>query len=116
MVLGVLFLLFLAMFSIDVIGEGYGFWGTVVGLFMHNIPVMILGITLWVSLKKAIVGGVVFILAGVVYMGIMIVSSVSEPSFEWYMLTYPLIIAGPAWVIGILFLRSWYVQNSRSSD
>ena len=48
-ILSILFLLFLALFSLDVVGQGYGFWGTIGALFMHNIPVFILLIVLWIS-------------------------------------------------------------------
>lgn len=41
-ILSILFILFLAMFSLDIFEGNYGFWGTIVGLFMHNIPAMIL--------------------------------------------------------------------------
>jgi hypothetical protein len=45
-ILSILLLLFLAMFSLDIFGNGYTFWQTVVGLLMHNIPVFILLILL----------------------------------------------------------------------
>ena len=51
-VLSIAFLLFLAMFSLDVFDMGLGFWGTFFGLFMHNIPVLILAGLLWISWKS----------------------------------------------------------------
>ena len=35
-VLSILFLIFLALFSLDIFEMNLGFWGTIVGLFMHN--------------------------------------------------------------------------------
>lgn len=103
-ILAILFILFLALFSLDIFDGNYGFWGTVLGLFMHNIPSLILLIVLLISWKHEIVGGIVFILAGLLYMGLLIFRN----QFEWYMLSWSLIIAGPAFLVGILFLIGWF--------
>src|SRR3989344_8840572 len=95
-ILSIIFILFLAMFSLDIFDGNYGFWGTILGLFMHNIPVFILTIVLIISWKHEIVGAVAFILAGLLY----IFSLLMKPELEWYMLSWSLIIAGPAFFIG----------------
>lgn len=105
-IVSILFILFLAMFSLDVFDGNYGFWGTVIGLFMHNIPVFILLVILLISWKYEIVGGVTFILAGILYVA-MIFKNMLTGSFEGYMLSYSLTIAGPAFFIGILFILNW---------
>jgi hypothetical protein len=100
-ILSILFLLFLAMFSLDVFSPGMSFWQIIVGLFMNNIPVLVLLIVLIISWKHEIVGGIVFILAGLLYIGATYVFRYSQ--FGW-----PLIlIAGPAFLIGILFMMGW---------
>ena len=105
-ILSIAFLLFLAMFSLDVFDMELGFWETVLGLFMHNVPVFILLIALLISWKHEIVGGVAFVLAGILYI-IMIFMNVFRNSFEWYMVLMVLTIAGPAFLIGILFIINW---------
>jgi hypothetical protein len=105
-VLTIMFLLFLAMFSLDVFEPGLGWQQIAVGLFMHNIPVFILAAILWLSWKREIIAGIVFILAGILYMA-LILAKTPAGRFEWYMLSYSLIIAGPAFLIGILFLINW---------
>jgi hypothetical protein len=107
-ILSILFLLFLALFSLDVLDMNLGFWGTIVGLFMHNIPAFILLIILIVSWKREIVGGVVFILAGIAYIVGILKTILENSPHQWYMLTWSLIIAGPAFLIGILFIVGWY--------
>jgi len=102
-ILSIVFLLFLAMFSLDIFGNGYTFWQTILGLFMHNIPVFILAIVLWISWKHEIVGAIAFILAGLLY----ILFALIRTEFHWYVLSWILIIAGPAFFIGILFLINW---------
>lgn len=105
-ILAILFILFLAMFSLDIFEGNYGFWGTILGLFMHNIPALILLVVLLISWKYEIVGGIAFILAGLLY----IVLLMRNP-FEWYMLFWALQIAGPAFFIGILFLIGWFKKK-----
>jgi len=106
-ILSIIFLLFIAMFSLDVFGNGYTFWQTVLGLLMHNIPVFILAAVLWISWKHEIVGGIAFILAGLLY----IVSLFTTRQFQWYMLSWIPTIAGPAFLIGILFLVGWFKKK-----
>jgi len=74
---------------------------------MHNIPVFVLACVLAVSWKYEIVGGIIYILAGVLYIVTLVMSS----RFEWYMLSWSVTIAGPAFLIGILFLKNWYSKK-----
>lgn len=106
-VLGILFVLFLMMFSLDIFDGNYGFWGTVVGLFMHNLPAIILAVLLWLSWKREIIGAITFIAAGLLYVGLIMISGLASGRFEWYMLSYSFIIAGPAILVGVLFLLGW---------
>ncbi len=92
-----------------------GFWGTVLGLFMHNIPVFILAIILFISWKREIVGGIAFTLAGTLYI-VMILMNVLRNSFEWYMISWILTIAGPAFLIGILFIINWRKRQNNQKD
>lgn len=101
-ILGILFILFLALFSLDIFEGNYGFWGTILGLFMHNIPALILLIVLIISWKHELVGAISFILAGIVYIAWLLMKG-----FEWYMLLWILQIAGPAFLVGILFYVNW---------
>jgi hypothetical protein len=111
----ILFIMFLALFSLDVFGNNYTFLETILALLMHNIPVFILIIILWVSWKYEIVGSVAFILAGLLYIGQMIWNALSY-NFEFYMISYSFIIAGPAFVIGILFLINWIRKKGRNKN
>jgi len=106
-ILSIIFILFLALFSLDVFDMKLGFWGTMLGLFMHNIPVFILLIVLLISWKYEIVGGIAFILAGLLY----IILILRNPSFEWYMLSWAVQISGPAFFIGYLFFVNWFKKR-----
>ena len=106
-ILSILFIVFLAVFSLDVFDTNLGFWGTILGLLIHNIPSIILGVVIWISWKYEIIGGIAFILAGLAYIVVLMMSK----TFEWYMLSWSLIIAGPAFLIGILFLINWFKKK-----
>ncbi len=105
-ILSILFLLFLAMFSLDVFGNNYTFWETILGLFMHNIPVFILAILLWISWKRELVGAIVFALAGILYIAQLLFNSAMH-GFQWYYLVWSLEIAGPAFVVAFLWYLNW---------
>ena len=105
-ILSIIFLLFLALFSLDVFEPELTFWEIVIGLLIHNIPVFILLAVLLISWKYEIVGGIAFILAGILYIAWILVNP-----FEWYMLAWALQIAGPAFFIGVLFLINWYKKK-----
>ena len=105
-ILSILFILFLALFSLDIFDLNLGFWQTILGLVIHNIPSLILLVVLIISWKYEIVGGIAFILAGLLYIVMLLMNP-----FEWYMLSWSLIIAGPAFFIGILFIIGWLAKK-----
>lgn len=113
-ILSIVFILFLAIFSLDVFEESLGFWGTILGLFMHNIPSMILLVVLIISWKHELVGAIAFVLAGLLYTGISIVRVIMSSPTEWYMLAWSLQIAGPAFLIGILFFMNWTKKRQKA--
>ena len=102
-ILSIIMILFLALFSLDIFGNGYSFWETVVGLFMHNMPSIILAVILWVAWKREIVGAIAWAFAGLLYIALLFL----RQNFEWYMLSWSVIIAGPAFLIGYLFWLNW---------
>jgi len=102
-VLSIIFIAFLALFSLDVFDMGLGFWGTLVGLFMHNIPVFVLIAVLVISWKREIVGGIAFILAGLLYIFFGM-----KNTGDWRMaLAWAAQISGTAFLIGGFFLANW---------
>jgi len=107
-ILGIIFVLFLMMFSLDVFQPGLTTWQIVIGLFMHNIPALFLLIILIISWKHEMVGGIVFILVGLLYVLMLVMNS----KLEWYMLSWSVTIAGPAFLTGILFIISWHKKHN----
>lgn len=112
-ILSIIFILFLAMFSLDIFEMNLGFWGTILGLFMHNIPVLILLVVLLISWKYEWVGGVAFILAGILYIVRLVITIMANPPYQWYMLSWSVQIAGPAFLIGYLFFINWFRKRKK---
>src|SRR3989338_11063669 len=84
-ILSIIFIFFLALMSLDVFSSELSFWQTFGALFMHNIPALVLLIVLLISWKYEIVGGIAFILAGLLYISIMVMNALKN-QFEWYMI------------------------------
>ncbi len=105
-VLSIVFILFLILMSLDVFEADYKFWEKILALFVHNIPAIILLVVLIISWKQDLVGGISFILAGVIYIALLLASSV-KTGFEWHYLLWALQISGTAFLIGIMFLMNW---------
>jgi hypothetical protein len=94
---GILFILFISLFALDIFDEKLGFWGTIVGLFMHLIPSILLTIAIIIAWKREWFGALLFIGWAIWYVAFM-------RGFPW--ITYVL-IAGLPLLIGLLFLAGW---------
>ncbi|MCR4323546.1 MAG: hypothetical protein NUV37_01075 [Nanoarchaeota archaeon] len=106
-ILSIIFICFLALFSFDVFGMGLSFWQTILALFLHNIPSFLLFVILLISWKYEWVGGIAFIIVGLLYIFLLLIN----PQLEWYMFSWSLIISGPAFLIGILFFIGWFKKK-----
>jgi hypothetical protein len=101
-ILGILFAVFVSIFALDVFAEGYGFWETVVALVMHLVPTAITVVVLLIAWRWERVGGVLFLLLGALY----IVMFWDRGHWSAYLL-----ISGPLFLIGTLFLVGWHYQR-----
>ena len=105
-ILAILFILFLALFSLDIFDGNYGFWGTILGLFIHNIPSLILLVILMMSWRHELVGAIIFGLLGIVGIVGTIGSMLTIP--VWYMFNPIFIILGVICTsVGVLFYLGW---------
>jgi hypothetical protein len=95
-ILGILFIIFLMLFSLDVFEAGVPFFHTLLALFIHNIPALVLFGLLIISWKHEIIGGVLFILAGLLLT---------------LALGWGIIITGSAFLIGILFIIDGAIKH-----
>ena len=59
-VMGIVFVLFLSIFALDIFDSGLNFWETILGLFMHLIPSIVLAIAVAVAWRREWVGAAAF--------------------------------------------------------
>jgi hypothetical protein len=100
-VLCILFAAFISLFALDVFSEGYDVWETIVALFMHMIPTMVILLALAVAWRWEWTGALLFCALAVVY-------TVTSRGAA-------LIISGPLFVIGVLFLVNWVYRAEMRS-
>lgn len=102
------------LFSLDVFEENLSFWEIALGLFIHNIPALILLIIVIISWKHELVGTIGFILAGIFYILLIFIGKVLMNGFDWLIaLNWSGMIAGPAILTGLLFLNSWFSKRKK---
>jgi len=107
-VLSVAFIAFLALFSLDVLGQGRGFWWTLWALAMHLIPCFALTAVLLLAWRWEWVGAAFYGAAGLWYVKWALALHI-PPAVK---LNWILVIAGPAFVIAALFLVAWFQRRS----
>ena len=104
-VLSIFFIAFLSMFALDVFDERLGFWPTVFALMVHLLPSILLIAALIVAWHREGIGSMLYAAAGLLY----VIWALSVPRFVPLSVRFNwmLTIAGPAFVIAVLFLLSW---------
>ncbi len=94
---GILFILFISLFALDIFDMNLGFWGTIVGLFMHLIPSILMAIAVALAWRWEWIGALIFAGWSIFYIS-------TARGFHW---SVYVIIAGIPFAIGILFLLDW---------
>lgn len=106
-ILSILFICFMSLFSLDVYEPGMRAGDVALGLFMHNIPSLTMLVLLVIAWRSEIVGAVGFIGAGLLYIGFVVFNVINAALPRYIAITWVLTIAGPAFLIGILYLINW---------
>jgi hypothetical protein len=102
-----LFIPFLMVFSLDVFSEHLSFWGTIFGLFIHNIPALILLLALVLVWKRELAGALTFCLAGLALFVLMILVHPPASMTLYAKTTVFLGLVVPPTTIGLLFFCNW---------
>jgi hypothetical protein len=100
-ILTILFAAFISIFALDVFGEGYGLWKTIVALAMHLIPTGVILLTLLIAWRWEWAGGLIFI---------GMASWYSLRVFHHHPGWIP-VIASPGFLVGLLFLLNWVLRQ-----
>ncbi len=100
-VLTIIFALFLGLFALDVF-DGSGFWPTVLALFIHLLPTVLILAFLIISWRWEWIGAIVYVALGILY----IVMAYGQFPFSVFVT-----ISGPLFLVGILFLINWIYRD-----
>jgi hypothetical protein len=100
---GILFILFISIFALDVFGQGYSFWETLLALFIHLLPSIALAIAVALAWRWEWIGTVLFGGFAVWY-----VVTMAERGFP---LSVYLMLAGIPLVVGILYAIGWVLRK-----
>ena len=97
-ILCLLFAAFVSLFALDVLGEGNGFWKTILALAIHLIPTWAILLVLLASWRWEWIGALVFPVLGALYLAMF-----------WGRFGWPvyLMMSGPLFLVGLLFLINW---------
>jgi hypothetical protein len=106
-ILSIIIILFLALFSFDVISSDLSLGEIITGMLVHNIPTLVLIIIVIISWKYEIVGGIAFLLAGLMY----IVFATTRAEIWYIAIAWSIQIAGPALLTGVLFMVNWFQKK-----
>ncbi len=103
-ILLIIMIIFFALFSLDVFGEGKGFWEILADLFMHNLPSFVMIIILIIAWRNELIGGILLML-GVLGFGIFLyfkIDNVTE-------------MLGVPFLIGALFVVNHYFLGKKQA-
>jgi hypothetical protein len=102
-ILGLLFSAFLGLFALDAFTHGSPLLKSVDRLLVHLIPACVLLALVAGSWRRPWIGGVGFIVLAIAY-------SITV----WGRVDWILVIAVPAFIVGLLFFWSWRTLPSRN--
>ncbi len=105
-ILCILAILFISLFALDAFSPELTFWQQLGGFFMHMIPSFVLTAFLIVAWKWELVGGIIFIIIGLVLSPMVFVHNYNMNNSVWMSLGIIMTITIPFILIGILFIIS----------
>jgi hypothetical protein len=97
------YIAFLSMFALDVLSEEHGFWRILAALSIHLIPAFVLVAGLILAWRWEWIGATLYAAAGVVYVAWVL----HRPLALAIKINWMLTIAGPTFVVAVLFLANW---------
>ena len=97
----ILFVLFLSLFALDIFSMDLSLGETIVGLFIHLIPSILLIIAIILAWRWEWIGAVIFAGWAILYIA-------TARGFHWSVYA---LIAGIPLIIGVLFLLDWIYRK-----
>jgi hypothetical protein len=106
---GILIILFISMFALDVFSEGYTLGEMLLGFLMHMLPSIVMAIVLALAWCWEWVGFVIFLAAGLFFLRTIFFNPLQG-------LGMFLLFSGPMFVIALLFGANWRWRKELRPD
>jgi hypothetical protein len=107
----ILAILFVSIFALDSFAPGLTIWQQLGGFLMNLIPSFVLVILLVVAWKRELIGGIIFIVTGLILTPLVFNMNYNRTHSLGISLSIIMMITFPFIVVGILFLRSYYLKK-----
>lgn len=105
-ILCILAILFISLFALDSFKPELSIWQQLGAFFIHLIPSYILLTLLFIAWKWEFIGGIIFIVIGLVFSPIIFMHNYNMNDSIWMSLGIILAITFPFIIVGILFIWS----------
>lgn len=102
-ILTIFYAAFISLFALDVFDGDPSFWRTITALIIHLVPTFIIIIFLVLAWRWEWIGAAGYFAFGILYIVI---------AFGRFPLLTYLIISGPMFLVGILFLINWIFREN----
>ncbi len=109
--LGILTILFVSLFALDAFDECCSVWDKIIAFLMHMIPSFVLIIFLIIAWKYEFIGGILFILVGIIFAPIIFNHNLKMNNDFWMSFSIVMTITFPFILTGILFIISHYQKK-----
>jgi hypothetical protein len=112
-ILCILAILFISMFALDSFEPGLTIWQQLGAFAMHLIPSFVLLAILLLAWKRELIGGIIFIVAGICLSPFIFSMNYHNNHSVWMSLGIILLITFPFVIIGVLFIVSHIIKRKR---
>jgi len=110
-ILCIIAILFISVFALDAFAPGLTIWQQIGGFLIHLIPSFVLLAFLVLAWKREYVGGIIFIIIGIVSSLFIFVHNYEMNDSIWMSLGIVISITVPFLLVGILFLLSHFQKK-----
>ena len=112
-ILCILAILFVCVFALDAFQPELTFWQQIQGFIMHLIPSFVLLFFLLIAWKWELIGGVIFVLIGLVLSPFIYMHNYNMNGSVWMSISIIAMITFPFILVGILFIVGHKINKNQ---
>jgi hypothetical protein len=112
-IFSILAILFISIFAADSFAPELTLWQQITGFIMHLVPSFVLLLILIVSWKRELLGGIIFIVLGIIFTPIIFSMNFQNNHSLGISLSVVSVITIPFIIIGVLFLISHFRRKKQ---